>query len=688
MATHWLGVDTGGTFTDFVYYDGKRLRIHKVLSTPQAPEQAILQGIEELQLDTRGLHLVHGSTVATNAVLEGKGANTVYVTNRGFADVLSIGRQARSELYNLMPKPRAPLIPQSHCLEVNTRLSARGELLQDLTEADIEQLCQQVRELNADAVAINLLFSFLDARQEQALKQALQQETQWQGFVCVSSQVLAEYREYERGMATALNAYVGPLMQGYLTRLAGALNAAGKPAAQPPLSGSRPGEAAQGLASLSILQSSAGSIDASQAAEYGVNLLLSGPAGGLKGAQKVAQLAGYSRLLSFDMGGTSTDVALIDGDIRLTSEGSIAGYPVAVPMVDMHTIGAGGGSIARVDAGGLLNVGPQSAGADPGPACYDKGGRQPTVTDANLLLGRLRVDGFKCSAMPLDLAAAESVMRPLAQALSLSVEEAALGVIRIANEHMVRALRKISLERGHDPQSFVLTSFGGAGGLHVCALAEAMGMRQALVPVSGGVLSALGMLLAQPSRELSHSLLQPLQQLDEAQLEALFAELQQQGMADMQHELSAPPQISRSLDLRYQGQSFNLNLPWMPLAELQQAFHDLHQRTYGHALDLPVELVNLRLRLEGEAPPFELPRIEPAELPGSPESPESMQIKPSWVECAGFERPVPLYQREQLLAGQLIQGPALILEPVSTTLLAEHWQCHVDPYGNLLLKRT
>jgi N-methylhydantoinase A len=673
MASHWLGVDTGGTFTDFVYYDGQRLRIHKVLSTPRAPEQAILQGIEELQLDVRGLHLVHGSTVATNAVLEGKGVNTVYVTNRGFADVLSIGRQARSELYNLMPRPRAPLIPRSHCLEVDTRLSAEGELLQALNDADIEQLCQQVRELNADAVAINLLFSFLDPRQEQALKQALQADAQWQGFVCVSSQVLAEYREYERGMATALNAYVGPLMQGYLTRLENALNAEGVSSQT-----SSPEATPQGLASLSILQSSAGSIAAAQAAEHGVHLLLSGPAGGLKGAQQVAQLAGHSRLLSFDMGGTSTDVALIDGDIRLTSEASIAGYPVAVSMVDMHTIGAGGGSIATVDAGGLLNVGPQSAGADPGPACYGKGGQQPTVTDANLLLGRLRVDGFKSSSMQLDLAAARAAMQPLAELLGLSVEAAALGVIRIANEHMVRALRKISLERGHDPQEFVLACFGGAGGLHVCALADAMGMRQALVPTCGGVLSALGMLVAQPSRELSHSVLQPLQQLDEAQLESLFEQMQQQGMADMQRELSAPPQVSRSLDLRYQGQSFDLNLPWMPLAELQQAFHDLHQRTYGHALDMPVELVNLRLRLVGEAPPFALPRID---------EPDHM-AEPSRVECVGFDRPVPLYQREQLSAGQQIQGPALILEAVSTTLLAEHWQCRVDPYGNLLLQRT
>jgi len=673
MANHWLGVDTGGTFTDFVYYDGDRIRIHKVLSTPQSPEKAILQGITEMQISTDGLHLIHGSTVATNAVLEGKGVNTLYVTNTGFADVLTIGRQARRELYNLMPQPREPLIPKSHCLEINTRLSAKGELLQPLLPADIDLLLQQIKQLRPDALAINLLFSFLDATQEKTLQQAIEKMPLNKGdarpFVCCSADVLPEYKEYERGMATALNAYVSPLMQGYLNLLAKNISADGN----------------AGGATLSVLQSSGGTINALQAGCNAVRLLLSGPAGGLKGAQYVAALSGESKLLSFDMGGTSTDVALIDGEIKLSSEASIADYPVAVPMVDMHTIGAGGGSIATVDAGGLLNVGPQSAGADPGPACYGKGGTQPTVTDANLVLGRLRADGFLGKGMSLDIEAAQLAMQKIAQPLGLSIEAAALGVVRIANEHMVRALRKISVQRGYDPEDFVLTCFGGAGGLHVCALADALRMSRAIVPVYGGVLSALGMLVAQPTRELSSSFIQNLSSSDLSQLAEKFTELEQQGMAELRSEVSGGElSIQRSMDLRYQGQSFTLNLPWngstqAGLDDLQQAFNQLHEGTYGHALNMPVELVNVRVSVKGERPAFELPKIMPQGEKGH---------KNVSVNCSGFAQPVPVYQREQLMTGQAIQGPALILEKVSTTLLDTHWSCVVDDWGNLLLKRN
>jgi len=673
MANHWLGVDTGGTFTDFVYYDGESIRIHKVLSTPQSPDKAILQGIAEMQLSTHGLHLTHGSTVATNAVLEGKGVNTVYVTNSGFADVLTIGRQARRELYNLMPKPRAPLISKSHCLEINTRLSAKAELLQPLLAEDIDQLLKKIKQLKPDAVAINLLFSFLDATQEKTLKQAIKNMRLAQGdktpFVCCSSDVLPEYKEYERGIATALNAYVGPLMQGYLNQLSEEL-AVG---------------VSKNAASLSVLQSSGGTIDAAQAGQNAVKLLLSGPAGGLKGAQYVAALSGESKLLSFDMGGTSTDVALINGEIKLSSEASIADYPVAVPMVDMHTIGAGGGSIATVDAGGLLNVGPQSAGANPGPACYGKGGVQPTVTDANLVLGRLRADGFLGKGMQLDIAAARKAMQLVAKPLDLSIEEAALGVVRIANQHMVRALREISVQRGYDPEDFVVTCFGGAGGLHVCALADALRMKQAIVPIYGGVLSALGMLVAQPTRELSSSLIQGLLSSDLSQLQQKFNELEQLGVLELRRELSDTNlAIQRSMDLRYQGQSFTLNLPWCgstkaELDELQQAFNSLHKSTYGHALDMPVELVNVRVSIKGGRPPFELPKIS-----ARYEDDQSAMIE---VSCFGVDQPVPVYQREALKAGQEIKGPALILEKVSTTLLDEHWSCIVDAWGNLLLKR-
>ena len=665
MLKHWLGVDTGGTFTDFVYFDGESIRIHKVLSTPAAPERAILQGIKELQISTENLQLIHGSTVATNAVLEAKGVKTAYITNKGFADVLSIGRQARSELYNLMPEPRPALIPSAHCLEVDTRLSSNAEVLQPLLQSDINTLVKTLQEIKPKAVAINLLFSFLDDTQEQEIKNQLQQVFS-DCFISCSSDVLPEYKEYERGMATVLNAYVGPLMKGYLQRLLASLG--------------QTSNTAERSAGLSVLQSSGGTIRAEHAAEHAVNLLLSGPAGGLKGAQYVAGLTGESKLLSFDMGGTSTDVALMDGKIQLTSEADIAGYPVAVPMVDMFTIGAGGGSIAYVDAGGLLNVGPQSAGASPGPACYGQGGVLPTVTDANLVLGRLRADGFLGKGMALDIQAAEAAIATIATPLGYSLEQAAEGVVRIANEHMARALRAISVQKGFAPEDFALTSFGGAGGLHVCALAEALGMSKAIVPVHGGVLSALGMLVAAPAREMSHSCIQPLLSSEAKELDKLFAELELKGIEDMQQELSKAPALKRSMDLRYKGQSFTLNLPWSDMSQVQLAFHELHKQTYGHKLDMPIELVNLRVSIKGETPPFTLPEISRGAISQSVEVSAVDQ-----VQCFGFAQPVNVYQRENLLSGQKLSGPALILETVSTTFIEHGWFCEVDDWGNLLL---
>jgi len=664
MTRHWLGVDTGGTFTDFVYFDGDLIRIHKVLSTPDAPERAILQGIDELNISLDGLQLIHGSTVATNAVLEGKGVKTAYITNKGFADVLTIGRQARRELYKLMPRPHVPLIPADCCVEVGTRLSARGELLQAMGPQDMDSLLSAIEKVNPRAIAINLLFSFLDNRQERAIQKQLV-ERFGDIFVSCSSDVLPEYKEYERGMATALNAYVGPLMQGYLNRLRLNLEKRVKPGA------TKPG--------LSVLQSSGGTIQATHAGQYAVNLLLSGPAGGLKGAQYVASLSGESKLLSFDMGGTSTDVALIDGEIKLSSEGSIGDYPVAVPMVDMHTIGAGGGSVAHVDAGGLLHVGPESAGAKPGPACYGQGGVQATVTDANLVLGRLQVDGFLGDGMRLSMAAAKGAMKHVAELLDKSIEATAQGIIQIANEHMVRALRTISVQRGFDPQNFALTCFGGAGGLHVCALADALKMQRAIVPIHGGVLSALGMLVAQAGRELSHSCIQGLLSSDQQQLEDVFIELEARGVSDMQKELTAEPRLQRSMDLRYKGQSFTLNLPWLAdLKNIEQAFHKLHKNTYGHELGMDVELVNLRVSIKGDVPLFQLPVQNKAGLKSS---------EPRQVSCYGFEQPVMVYQRDELVRGQKVSGPALVLETVSTTFIDVNWFCQPDDWGNLLLSR-
>ena len=658
---NFLGVDTGGTFTDFFLFDdeSQTIRIHKVLSTPDAPEKAILQGIADLQLSGSKLTLVHGSTVATNAVLEGKGVRTAYITNKGLADVLSIGRQARAALYDLTPIKIPPLIDAELCVEVNSRLSAQGEHLQQLSEQDLSTLTEQLQALAPEAVAINLLFSFFDDSEERKIEKAVPDNI----FISRSSDVLPEYKEFERGMTTTLNAKVGPLMQGYLHKLQDSLNG-------------RKNQPENKNLALSIMQSSGGTTSVEQAGRYPVNLLLSGPAGGLKGAQYVAAVSGEARLLSFDMGGTSTDVSIIDKEIGFSSGAKIGGYPVAVPMVDMHTIGAGGGSIALLDAGGLLLVGPQSAGADPGPACYGKGGQCPTVTDANVVLGRLLPQSFLGGNMPLDKAAAFTAVKTIAEPLGIGIEQAAQGIIDVVNDHMVRALRVMSVERGEDPKDFTLVSFGGAGGLHVCALAEELEMTKALVPVNAGVLSALGMLVAEPSRERSRTINKRLKDCQAKSIEQVFSELVNHATTELAATAERIVQTSLSIDVRYQGQSHALNLAWQGLHNIEQAFQKKHKDSYGHQLDIDIELVNVRVRVIEKRQLFELPQCSSTE-----------PLKTVFTAMPGIEEPVSVINRAGLVVGQQIKGPVLIVEPSSTTWLAQGWNAAVDEVSNLILAK-
>ncbi|MEQ9060488.1 MAG: hydantoinase/oxoprolinase family protein [Gammaproteobacteria bacterium] len=645
-----IGIDTGGTFTDFVVYDGTRLRVHKELSTPDAPERAILAGLASLGIDRTRARIVHGSTVATNTLLEGKGARTVFVTNRGFADTLTIGRQARPALYELKPVSAPPPVPPALCLETGGRLGADGSVVDDLGADDLAALVTAVTACAPEAVAVSLLFSFLDDRFERAIVEALPDTL----FVTRSSEVLPEYREYERGMATWLNAYVGPVMQRYLERL-------GRELAPAPLS---------------IMQSSGVTAEPDFAARRAVNLLLSGPAGGLEGARHVAQAAGHARILTFDMGGTSTDVALIDGDIALTSEGAVGRYPVAVPMVDMHTIGAGGGSLAHVDAAGVLHVGPESAGAVPGPACYGQGGTQATVTDANLVLGRLPGAVRLGGNLALDVDAAWRALTRLGEALGgLSAEEAARGVVAMANEHMQQALRVISVERGIDPRDFTLVSFGGAGGLHVCALAEALGMQRALVPATAGVLSALGMVVARPGRRLSRTVRAPLDACDAGDLAARFEEVAAPGLAALAREGHAAAEIAcaYSVDVCYRGQSFALNLPWTDHAALAEAFHAAHAQRYGHRLDLPLELVNLRVALDV---------VTPAAPVTAASAARARHAAPPAAGGSG------VFARETLVPGARFAGPAIVYDAIATAHVDAGWHAQVDGQGNLALTRN
>ncbi len=661
QTTPLLGVDTGGTFTDFVLFDGKQLRIHKVLSTPHAPEEAIILGVTELGLLDQPVNIVHGSTVATNAALEGKGVRTAFITNYGLGDMLTIGRQTREQLYEWHPQPITPPVAREYCLETGGRLGADGREVEPLTSDELNKLSEELAALKPEAVAINLLFSFIDDRFERAIEAVIPAGI----FISRSSSILPEYREYERGITTWLNAWVGPLVKAYLQRLS-----AGLP-----------------NANITVMQSAGGTMGLLLAANEAVNMLLSGPAGGLAGARYTAAASGQQKLLSFDMGGTSTDVAMLDSRpdeaLTLTSNGKIGHYPVAVPMVDMHTIGAGGGSIAYLDAGGLLQVGPKSAGADPGPACYGKGGAAPTVTDANLVLGRLCANAFLGGKMQLDLAAARTAVATIAKPLGLSIEQAAAGIIEITNEQMAQALRVISVQQGHDPRDFTLVSFGGAGGLHVCALAEKLGMTRALVPIHGGVLSALGMLTAPRARQLSRTLSKPLLSLSESQITKQLERLKQQGVSALQQEGLTATEITThpSLDLCYQGQSSTLNIPWVISAntidDAINDFHRAHQSRYGHRLDCAIELVNVRMGLRGPMPSITL----------SPPTTQPASTSSASVYLDDTFSTIDVIARDSLSAEITVHNPALLTETVSTIFIDKGWDCRRDDAGNLLLER-
>lgn len=660
----FLGIDAGGTFTDFVALrvgEAVEVEVHKTLSTPDAPEQAILAGIEALGLSgeaERGaLHIIHGSTVATNAALEGKNAPTAYVTNYGFGDTLTLGRQTRPALYSLEFPAQSIPVPSAYCLETGGRMSAEGKVLETLTSDELQDLVARIKDIAPEAVAINLLFSFLDDSSEVAIEKAIT-DAGVPVFVSRSSAVLPVYKEYERGIATWLNASLGPVVSGYLSRLRMSMN----------------------RCSLRIMQSNGETLDAEKAAESAVRLLLSGPAGGLIAMKTLGEQADVSKIISFDMGGTSTDVALLDGEIATTSEGHIGPYPVAVPMVDMHTIGAGGGSIAYVDQGGMLQVGPRSAGADPGPACYGLGGRHATVTDANLVLGRLVPGARLAGSLALSVAQARHAVGALAQEIALSVEETAAGIISIANEHMAKAIREISVNRGYDPADFVLASFGGAGGLHVCALAEAMRMHQALVPARGGVLSALGMLMAPRGRQLTRTLGISMDGIEISALEAAIADLESRATEELSVEGDSLGELvcRRSVDLCYKGQSYTLNVPWQDPAESLAAFRALHERRYGYSLTSSVELVNICVDVREVSEPIQLSSetamdAEPARLIGQ--------------DLAFEVDDIPAVHRDALAFGQQLSGPCVITEYSATVYVAEHWLAEIDAMGSLRLSR-
>jgi N-methylhydantoinase A len=653
-----LGVDVGGTFTDLVALVDGELVTAKVPSTPKDQARGVVHAIEVAELAPgTAAGLTHGSTVATNALLERRGARTALVTTEGFRDVLEIGRQNRPALYDLTRDRPPPLVPRELRFTVRERMGPDG-VLAPLDRDSLRAAVDACRDAGVEAVAVCLLFGFLHPEHERQVGAALR-EALPDVHVSLSCEVLPELREYERCSTTVCDGYLTPRLAAYLQSLAGEVEARGLPA---PL----------------VMQSSGGAVEIEVAAANAAGCILSGPAGGVVGAAWVAGLSGFHDLLTFDMGGTSTDVApVLGGAVQTTTESVVAGVPLKLPMVDVHTVSAGGGSIAWVDAGGALRVGPHSAGADPGPAAYGRGGEQPTVTDANLFLGYLPDGAELGGEVRLDRGLAERALRRVGERAGLDAQRTALGIVRVADAEMTRALRVISIERGLDPRELTLVAFGGAGGLHACALAEELRIGRVLVPRAAGVLSALGLAISDVRRDPVHPFLAALDAADPAEVEAAFAALERRAG----EQLAGDPRrtVTRSADARYQGQSFELTVGAEDLRGLAGRFHAEHERRYGYRMnDEPVELVNLRLVA-----------TVPGDKPELREAPPRREV-PSGRRRAGFDgdwREVDVVQRADLGAGSAVHGPAVVEFAESTLLVRPGWGGPVDEAGALVLER-
>ena len=664
-----VAIDTGGTFTDCVYLAGGEFCVLKIFSTPSDPSLGVLEGLAAMvpKDAAQSLSVCHGTTVGTNAMLERKGARVAFITTAGFEDTIAIGRQTRASLYDWFAPVPVCIVPRELRFGVPERVSAEGEILRSPTEEELLALASRVGASGAESIAISLLFSFANPETEVRVESALRKL----GLpISTSHRILPEFREYERAATTVVNAYLAPRMQSYLTHL--------EEQAIARYPGSR----------VEVMQSSGGIVAAQLAAQEPVRTVLSGPAGGVIGACQMARWAGFERIIGFDMGGTSTDVFLSDataGGAQLTRESIVAGVPISVPMLDIHTVGAGGGSIARLDAGGMLRVGPESAGADPGPICFGRG-HEPTVTDANVLLGRLDAQSFLGGSVSLDSERTRHILQEKRGSLA-SAEEFASGILRVVETNMEKAIRVISVERGYDPRDFVLVAFGGGGPLHACSLARSLRIDTVLVPAIPGALSAVGILLADVVRDYSRTIMLSADVAEDAMqvIEPIFAELEQRGIEEFQSQ-GLQGEAHCSIDVRYRGQGYELNVPIpadsaQPSSDAIAAFHQLHQQRYGFSDPRkPVEIVNLRLRMIAPGEAYE-PR-------------ETDLIRGDGSQASYAERPIyfdgrfhhsKLYNREALVPGDVIHGPALITEYTSATALPPRCYAQVDGYDNLVI---
>jgi len=653
-----IGVDTGGTFTDFVVYQKGKIHIKKVPSTPNNPSDAIVMGLSEYLKQENLIQIVHGTTVATNSLLEKSGEDIVLLTTKGFEDVIFIGRQTRKRLYDLIGETRDTLLARSHCIGIDERTSASGKIIKALSPVEIKKALEYAKKLNTKAVAVCFIHSYANPENEKKVHKVFEK----QGYlVSRSSEILPEYREYERTVTTAVNAYLMPVISRYLGNLESRLK----------------------NARLRIMQSNEGHISTYIAKKEPIRTALSGPAGGVVAAYYVGRSAGYRKMVTFDMGGTSSDVSLIDGKIQRTSENKIGEFPIRLPIIDINTVGAGGGSIAYVDQGGSLRVGPKSAGADPGPACYGKG-ESPTVTDANLLLGRLSTEHFLGGKMEIFPERSYASIEKLSEKINKSVHQTAAGIIKIANSNMSKAIRVISIEKGIDVRNFALFSFGGAGGMHAAEIALGLQIPVVIIPKNAGVLSSLGLLLADSTKDYSKSILKSLDPISvKEDLKQEFNDLEKKAIKEMKEEgfSYGNIELKRFLDLRYYGQSFEITVPYKQNFDSIREFHKSHQRLYSYSHpDRIIEIVNVRLKATGKTKKIELKKIKEKES-----DPEKAVVKEQKIYYQEKQETSLVYDRSLLEPGDKIPGPALIVDLESTTFVPPGFASEIDGYLNIIM---
>jgi N-methylhydantoinase A len=677
-----IGIDVGGTFTDVVLVNDRTETIHhtKVLTTPEDLTIGVLKGIQKvLDLASVGIeeidHIVHGTTVGTNALIERKGAKTGLITTKGFIDVLEIGRFQRPKegLYDIMVDNPDPLVPRYLRKGVEERINSKGEVIKPLNEESVREAVEFLISGGVESIAVSLLFSFMNPAHERRVREIIK-EMNPDIYVSLSSEIAPEFREYERTSTTVLNAYLQPILERYIDNLASKL------------------EREYGIEDLRIMLAHGGIMPAETAKQHAVTIVNSGPVGGVLAGTFIGSLTGSQNIITVDMGGTSFDICLIEKGVPVvTTEGKFEGYPVKVPIVDVNFIGAGGGSIAWIDKAGMLNVGPESAGADPGPACYGRGGDRATVTDANVVLGRISPESFLGGEMKLDLALAKKVVSDLASKIDMGVEEAAMGILRVADAKMEKGISVSSTEKGYDLREFTLIAFGGAGPLHAVQIAADLKIPLVIIPPLPSDFSAFGLLVADIKHDYVKSYIVGEDDVDFELLQKYFGELESQGIEQLLKEgiREKEMEIRWTMDMRYLGQSYELNIPIErglkfteeTFKEIVKRFHEEHQRKYEYSSkDEKVEIVNLRVTAIGKTPEIKLKKLEK----GSRDPGQAFKEERD-VYFKGFVN-VPVYSRELLLAGNILQGPCVVEEKFSTTIIHEGAKGVVDDYGNIVIR--